>query len=105
MKKILLIDDDIKLTELLTDYLEKYNYKIDSYDNPVDALKHLASHQYDLVILDYMLPEMDGFETLKELRKTNSIPVVMLTARGETTDKIIGLELGADDYIAKPFEP
>ncbi len=105
MKKILLIDDDIKLTELLKDYLEKYNFEINSYDNPVDALRHLETHRYDLIVLDYMLPEMDGFETLKELRKTSSIPVVMLTARGETTDRIIGLELGADDYIAKPFEP
>lgn len=105
MKNILVIDDDIKLTDLLKDYLEKYNYKTNSFDNPVDALKHLKNNLYDLIILDYMLPEMDGFELLKELRKTNQVPVVMLTARGETADKIVGLELGADDYLAKPFEP
>jgi two-component system phosphate regulon response regulator OmpR len=105
MKNILVIDDDIKLTDLLKDYLEKYNYKSVSSDNPVDALKHLKNNLYDLIILDFMLPEMDGFETLKELRKTNQTPVIMLTARGETTDKIVGLELGADDYLAKPFEP
>ncbi len=105
MKKILIIDDDIKLTDLLKDYLEKYSFEIDSFDNPVNALKHLETKEYDLIILDYMLPELDGFETLKALRKVSSVPVVMLTARGETTDKIIGLELGADDYLSKPFEP
>ena len=105
MKNIIIIDDDNKLTDLLKDYLQKYNFKVTSFDNPVDALHHLKNNFYDLMILDFMLPEMDGFETLKELRKTNNIPVVMLTARGETTDKIVGLELGADDYLAKPFEP
>lgn len=105
MKNIIVIDDDNKLTDLLKDYLKKYNYAVVSYDNPVDALSHLKNNSYDLMILDFMLPEMDGFETLKELRKTNDIPVIMLTARGETTDKIVGLELGADDYVSKPFEP
>lgn len=105
MKNIIVIDDDNKLTDLLKDYLKKYNYTVVSYDNPVDALSHLKNNSYDLMILDFMLPEMDGFETLKELRKTNDIPVIMLTARGETTDKIVGLELGADDYVSKPFEP
>jgi len=105
MKKILLIDDDNKLTELLTEYLKKYNLTSHTFDNPVIALNHLKNNYYDLIVLDIMLPEMDGFETLKELRKTNDIPVIMLTARGDTTDKIVGLELGADDYLAKPFEP
>lgn len=105
MKKILIIDDDVKLTDLLEDYFVKYNFKSNSFDNPVEALSHLKNNEYDLIVLDFMLPEMDGFETLKELRRTNHIPVIMLTARGETTDKIIGLELGADDYLAKPFEP
>ena len=105
MKKILLIDDDEKLTDLLKDYLSKYNFSSHSSDNPLNALNHLKNNSYDLIVLDIMLPEMDGFETLKEIRKTSSIPVIMLTARGETTDKIVGLELGADDYIAKPFEP
>ena len=105
MKKILLIDDDEKLTDLLKDYLSKYNFSSHSSDNPLNALNHLKNNSYDLIVLDIMLPEMDGLETLKEIRKTSSIPVIMLTARGETTDKIVGLELGADDYIAKPFEP
>lgn len=105
MKKILVVDDDVKLTDLLEDYLEKYSFEITSIDNPVSALKRLETNEYDLIILDYMLPEMDGFETLKAIRKMSAVPVVMLTARGETTDKIIGLELGADDYLSKPFEP
>ena len=105
MKKILIIDDDTKLTDLLKDYLKKYNYESRSFDNPEKALTHLKTNLYDLIILDIMLPDMDGYETLKEIRKTSNIPVIMLTARGETTDKIVGLELGADDYIAKPFEP
>lgn len=105
MKKIIIVDDDTKLTGLLKDYFVKYNFTTKTFDNPVDALNHLRNTEYDLMVLDYMLPDMDGFEMLKELRRTNHIPVVMLTARGETTDKIIGLELGADDYISKPFEP
>lgn len=105
MKKILLIDDDTKLTDLLKDYLIKFNFESVSFDNPEKALRHLKMNIYDLIILDIMLPEMDGYETLKEIRKTSNIPVIMLTARGETTDRIVGLELGADDYIAKPFEP
>jgi len=105
MKNIFIIDDDTKLTDLLKDYLKRYNFKPLSYDNPVDALNHLKNKNYDLLVLDIMLPEMDGFETLKELRKFSDIPVIMLTARGETMDKIVGLELGADDYLAKPFEP
>lgn len=104
-KKILLIDDDVKLTDLLTDYLKKYNFKSTAFENPVEAVNHLKSNEYNLIVLDFMLPEMDGFETLKEIRKSSDTPVIMLTARGETTDKIIGLELGADDYVAKPFEP
>ncbi|MBS1518975.1 MAG: response regulator transcription factor [Bacteroidetes bacterium] len=105
MKKILLIDDDTKLTDLLKDYFIKYSFEPVSFENPVDALSELSRNRYDFVILDIMLPEMDGFETLKEIRKTTEIPVIMLTARGETTDRIVGLELGADDYLSKPFEP
>ncbi|MBL8006049.1 MAG: response regulator transcription factor [Ignavibacteria bacterium] len=104
MKKIYLIDDDEKLTDLLKDYLIKYNLKASSCSNPLEALNHLKNNTYDLIVLDIMLPEIDGFETLREIRKTGDIPVIMLTAKGETADKIVGLELGADDYVAKPFE-
>lgn len=105
MKKILIIDDDKKLSDLLKDYLKKYNLDPVSVDNPLDGISELDKNKYDFVILDIMMPDMDGFETLKEIRKTKDIPVIMLTARGETTDKIVGLELGADDYLSKPFEP
>jgi len=104
-KSILVIDDDVKLGDLIKEYLEKYSYKVKHIENPVTALFNLKTNTYDLIILDVMMPDMDGFETLKEIRKNHQIPVVMLTARGETTDKIVGLELGADDYLSKPFEP
>ena len=102
---ILLIDDDIELGELLTDYFRQFNFQLTSTYSPSQGLKLLNKKKYDIVILDVMLPEMDGFETLKNIRYRHDTPVIMLTARGETTDRIIGLELGADDYLPKPFEP
>jgi len=104
-KRILIIDDDKKLCNLLTDYLVRYNYSVEYKTNPIDGLKVIEDYDVDLIILDVMLPEMDGFEVLKRLRKNNTIPVIMLTARGDTMDKIVGLELGADDYLPKPYEP
>jgi DNA-binding response OmpR family regulator len=104
-KSILVIDDDVKLSGLLEEYLGKYNFQVTSSETPGDGLARLKANHYDLVILDIMLPEMDGFETCKLIRKDYEVPIVMLTARGEVTDKIVGLELGADDYLPKPFEP
>jgi DNA-binding response OmpR family regulator len=104
-KSILVIDDDNKLTALLEEYLGKYNYTVTSSEDPEDGLAKLKQNRYDLIILDIMLPKMDGFETCKMIRKDYDTPIVMLTARGEVTDKIVGLELGADDYLPKPFEP
>ena len=104
-KSILVIDDDSKLNNLLTEYLGKNNYKVTAVENPKDGLVKLKNNYYDLIILDLMLPEMDGFETCKQIRKDFETPIVMLTARGEVTDKVVGLELGADDYLPKPFEP
>jgi DNA-binding response OmpR family regulator len=105
MKSILVIDDDNKLNDLLIEYLGKNNYKVTAVENPKDGLVKLKNNYFDLVILDIMLPEMDGFETCKLIRKDFETPIIMLTARGETTDKVVGLELGADDYVPKPFEP
>lgn len=105
MKKILVIDDDVKLLELLKEYFEKNNYECDTAEIPSEGIKKIAKNSYDLIILDVMLPEMDGFELCKQIRKQYDVPVLMLTARGETMDKIVGLELGADDYVSKPFEP
>jgi DNA-binding response OmpR family regulator len=104
-KSILVIDDDTKLNRLLEEYLGSYNYKVSSVENPKDGLVKLRNSHFDLVILDIMLPEMDGFEVCKQIRKDHETPIIMLTARGEVTDKIVGLELGADDYLPKPFEP
>ena len=105
MEKILVIDDDVELTNLVEEFLVEKKYKIQSFNNPLDGLKYLKENKIELIILDIMLPEMDGFQVLRKIRETLSTPVIMLTARGEVTDRIVGLELGADDYLPKPFEP
>lgn len=105
MKTILVVDDDKKLNELLNQYLTKHNFKCVTVENPKDAFVRLRNNHFDLIILDVMLPGMDGFEAVKEIRKSYDTPVLMLTARGEVTDRVVGLELGADDYMPKPFEP
>ncbi len=102
---ILIIDDDEKLNQLLTDYLTDFKYNVLTATHPLKGIAKLKKASPDLIILDIMLPEMDGFEVCKTIRKTHSTPIIMLTARGEVMDKIVGLELGADDYLAKPFEP
>jgi len=102
---ILIIDDDAKLNELLKDFLKDFGYAVITATRPTKGLKKLRQKSPDLVILDIMLPEMDGFEVCRAIRQTSKIPIIMLTARGEVTDKVVGLELGADDYLAKPFEP
>lgn len=102
---ILIIDDDKKLNQLLTDFLSDFGFEILSATHPKNGLKKLKQKSPDLVILDIMLPEMDGFEVCKTIRQTSAVPIIMLTARGELMDKVVGLELGADDYLPKPFEP
>lgn len=104
-KKILVIDDDQKLNELLSGYLAKFGFDVETVDHPHKGLSKLKHHQPDLIILDVMLPDMEGFEVCREIRKNYNTPIIMLTARGEVTDRIVGLELGADDYLPKPFEP
>jgi len=104
-KQILIIDDDSKLNSLLTDYLSKFGFSVSSVINPSEGLKKIKHQLPDMIILDVMLPGMDGFEVCKQIRKEYSVPIIMLTARGEVTDRIVGLELGADDYLPKPFEP
>lgn len=104
-KTILIIDDDKKLNNLLSDYFSKFGFKVTTVTHPDEGLKILKRELPDIIILDIMLPKMDGFEVCKEIRKEYSIPIIMLTARGEVTDRIVGLELGADDYLPKPFEP
>lgn len=105
MNKVLLIDDDERLLPPMQEFFSRHGMQLDGAQHPVDGLKKLAGDDYELLILDVMLPEMDGFEVLRELRKTSNLPVVMLTARGDVMDRVVGLELGADDYLPKPFEP
>ena len=103
--RLLIIDDDEKLNKLLTDYLGKMGFEVLSATLPSQGLEKLEREAPDLVILDVMLPEMDGFEVCRTIRQSSTIPVIMLTARGEVMDRVVGLEIGADDYLPKPFEP
>ena len=105
MDKILIIDDDVQLTELLIEFLASNKYKIVAKHTPEEGLEYLEKKEASVIILDIMLPGMDGFQVLRKIRENLSTPVIMLTARGEVTDRIVGLELGADDYLPKPFEP
>lgn len=103
--KVLLVDDDEKLRKLVTEYLEGYGFRVRALSDGFQALKTILKESPDIVILDIMLPGKDGLDVLKEIRAESSVPVIMLTARGEDADRIVGLELGADDYIPKPFNP
>ncbi len=102
---ILLIDDDEKLAKLLTAYFAKFDLRLISEVLPSKGIKRFRETSPDLVILDVMLPEMDGFEICRLLRAESNVPIIMLTARGDVNDRVIGLETGADDYLSKPFEP
>lgn len=105
-KTILVVDDDPKIATLLQTYLEECGFGVYTVSNGRLCVDFLSTEtQVDAVVLDVMMPVLDGFATLQEIRRTSQIPVVMLTARGDHTDRIVGLELGADDYLAKPFHP
>ena len=103
MNKLLIIDDDEGLTELLSDYLSQQGFDVRVANNPLEGIELINKVPHDLLLLDVMMPEIDGFEALKRIRTFSSIPVIMLTAKGDDFDKILGLELGADDYLPKPF--
>ena len=105
MHRVLLIDDDEHLAKPLATYLRRFDLLLESATRPSAGLARLRTEPFDAAILDVMLPEMDGFELCRTIRRENSIPILMLTARGEVMDRIVGLELGADDYLPKPFEP
>ncbi len=104
-KNVLLVEDDRKITELLSEYLTGFDFQVTSTASPSQARKHLEKGNVHIMILDVMLPEEDGFSLLRNLRPDLKIPIIMLTARGDLTDRVVGLELGADDYMSKPFEP
>ncbi len=103
--KILLIDDDESLADLLKQYLARYDMQLVSANCPSLGYQLLEKEQPQAIILDVMLPEEDGFEVCKHVRRKSDIPIIMLTARGDVMDRVIGLEIGADDYLGKPFEP
>ena len=102
--KILVVDDDLNICELLKLYLENEGYTAFVANDGQAAVDTFAAKNPDLVLLDIMLPKMDGWQVCREIRKTSSVPIIMLTAKGETFDKVLGLELGADDYVTKPFD-
>lgn len=105
MTDVLLIDDDEKLGALLQEYCTRYDITVVPEVTPSKGLETLKSGAFDAIILDVMLPEMDGFEVCRTIRTFSNIPIIMLTARGDVTDRVVGLEIGADDYLPKPFDP
>lgn len=105
-KRILVVDDDPEICELLDEYLTKTGFAVDTVEGGVALHQYLTNHQYpDLILLDVMMPGDDGFSLCQKIRKHSNVPIIMLTAVSDETDQIIGLEIGADDYIAKPFSP
>ena len=105
MIKVLIIDDDRKHSELLQAYFKRFGINLVCALDAQEGFKKLAREEPDLLLLDVMLPGKDGFEICREVRKTSNLPIIMLTARGDIIDRVSGLELGADDYVGKPFEP
>jgi len=105
--RALLVDDDRELARLLGDYLGTHSVAMDHVEDGMTAIERLGAgvHAYDMVLLDVMLPGIDGFEVCRRIRARHDVPVIMLTARGEDTDRVVGLEIGADDYVPKPFNP
>ena len=105
IRRILVVDDEPMVREVLVGYLKRDGYAVDEAQNGQEALDLAAAAKPDLIVLDVMLPEVDGFSVLRRLRQTSSVPVILLTARADEPDRIVGLELGADDYVVKPFSP
>jgi two-component system, OmpR family, phosphate regulon response regulator OmpR len=104
-ERVLVVEDDPRLAEMLGEYLSQAGFRIKIVSLGEAALRQVADDVYDAVVLDLMLPDMDGLDVCRQLRTRSDTPVLMLTARGDAIDRIIGLELGADDYLPKPFEP
>lgn len=105
MQRILLVEDDARLAAMVAEYLEGGGFRASIESRGAAALERLARETFDAVVLDLTLPDLDGLEVCRQLRARSDVPVLMLTARGEPTDRVVGLELGADDYLPKPFEP
>jgi DNA-binding response OmpR family regulator len=105
MYKLLIVDDEQKIREVIREYAEFNGYEVDEAENGMEAIGLCKLNDYDLIVMDIMMPKLDGFSACKEIRKIKDIPVIMLSARGEEYDKLFGFELGIDDYIVKPFSP
>src|ERR1041384_511994 len=105
MDRILVIDDDVELCSLVTEYLEPEGFQVEAVHDGEAGLERALTGDHLLVVLDVMLPKMNGFAVLRRMRATSRMPVLLLTARGEDVDRIVGLEIGADDYLPKPFNP
>ncbi|WP_326914829.1 response regulator transcription factor [Sphingopyxis chilensis] len=105
VRRILLVDDDVDLSAMLREYLESEGFRVEAVFNGPDGVAHALSGEFDAVVLDVMLPRLSGIEALRQIRQTTDIPVLMLTAKGDQVDRVVGLELGADDYVAKPYYP
>ena len=105
MQRILIVDDDVELCELVAEYLEPDGYRVEAVNDGSSGVQRALSGGHALVVLDYMLPGLNGFEVLRQIRAASRVPIVMLTARGDDLNRIVGLQLGADDYLPKPFNP
>lgn len=105
MQTVLLIDDDVELVEMLKEYIEQENFKVQVAHDGATGAQMALQQSFDIVVLDIMMPKLNGIETLKAIRQHSNTPVIMLTAKGDNTDRIVGLELGADDYVPKPSSP
>ena len=105
MPKILIVDDEQKIREVIREYSEFNGYEVEEAADGMEAVSLCRLNDYDLIIMDIMMPKLDGYSACKEIKKTKNIPVIMLSARGEEYDKLFGFELGIDDYVVKPFSP
>lgn len=105
MKNILIADDNLQIIEVLKQYALKENYTVYTADNGAKTLEEFHKRNYDVILLDVMMPEIDGFEVCRKIRQTSMVPIIMITARGDDYDRIMGLDIGADDYVIKPFSP
>lgn len=104
-ERILIVDDEERIREMIREYISLEDYEVDEAANGAEALNMFLRNEYSLIILDVMMPKIDGWGVCKEIRKTSQVPIIMLTARGEEYDKLFGFELGVDDYLVKPFSP
>lgn len=105
MSRILIVDDEVNIRDLIKKYAKFENYEVDEATNGMEAIEKVENNQYDIIIMDVMMPELDGFSAIKEIRKKHDIPTIVLSARGEEYDRLHGFDLGIDDYVVKPFSP